>query len=186
MWNERSARWLQNLRELLCENTTAGWRRMPPVIRGSSFFCARLIRHVCVWALRPFSTQGGLGCALRLAFRRLGRIGTQQPVFQWGSVESSNNRTHLFLIWCFDKSESLGFLRFGVTNHLDRISDQVVCGKPRLDIVGRHPDREISEEYRKTHSLLLLSPFGEGFLRLASEEVFLKRLSTTITQQPLR
>src|SRR6185312_4863218 len=63
----------------------------------------------------------------------------------------------------FNERESLGFLRFGVTNYLDRVSDQVVGGKPRLDIVGRHPDREISEEYRETHSLQLSTPYWGRF-----------------------
>jgi hypothetical protein len=63
-----------------------------------------------------------------LAFRRLRRIGAQQPVFQGGAVKTPNDRLHLVIGGRFDKCEALGFLRFVVADHFDAIGHQIFSG----------------------------------------------------------
>jgi hypothetical protein len=112
--------------------------------------------------------------ALRLW--RLSGIRAQQALFERRTIETPDDGIHLFLIRRFDEGETLRFLSFGVTDHFDVIGHEVVCGEPRLDIVGGHPQREISEENGITHPIVQLTPFGmlgKGFGGLIHGSTFI-------------
>ena len=128
--------------------------------------------RVVAWAARRRSTGSGAGGAgidvsvsawsgfvRALGLGRLSRIGAQQTLFEGRTIEPPDDGIHLFLIGRFDECETLGFLSFGVTDHFDVIGHEVVCGEPRLDVVGGHPQREISEENGITHPIVQLTPF---------------------------
>ena len=106
--------------------------------------------------LRPVWWWRALNRRLASGFRRLCRISAKKSIFQRRSVKPPDNRIHLFLIWRFDKSEALRLLGLRVANNLDCVSDQVFGRQPRFDIVGCHPNREISEENGKAHEIVVL------------------------------
>ena len=58
-------------------------------------------------------------------FRWLSRVCPQDFVLEGSTVEAANDRLHLVSGWRFHKCESLGFLRFVVSNYFDRIRDQI-------------------------------------------------------------
>ncbi len=106
--------------------------------------------------LRPIRWLRALNWQLAPRFRRLRRIGAQKSIFQRSSVEPPNNRIHLLLIGRFNKSEALRLLSLRIADNLDRVSDQVFGRQPRFDIVGCHPNREISEKNGKAHEIVVL------------------------------
>src|ERR1019366_1176514 len=93
-----------------------------------------------------------------LAFRRLRRIGAQQPVFQGGAVKTANDRLHLVVGGRFNKCEALGFLRFVVADHFDAIGHKIFGGQPLFNIVGGDPGREITKKYGEAHSVDFVTP----------------------------
>ena len=107
-------------------------------------------------ALRPVRWWRTFNWHLAPRFRRLRRIGAEKSIFQRSSVKPPNNRIHLLLIGRFDKSEALRLLSLRIADNLDRVSDQVFGRQPRFDIVGCHPNREISEENGKAHEIVVL------------------------------
>ncbi len=106
--------------------------------------------------LGPVRWWCALNRHLAARFRRLRRIGAEKSIFQRCSVKPPNNRIHLLLIGRFDKSEALRLLSLRIADNLDRVSDQVFGRQPRFDIVGCHPNREISEENGKAHEIVVL------------------------------
>ena len=93
------------------------------------------------------ATTGSLvpaGCCLlrwwcTFALGRLRGVGPEQFVFQRRTIETADNRLHFVLRGRFYERESFGFLRFVVTDDLNRIRDQVVSRQPLLNIVGGDP-----------------------------------------------
>ncbi|MCU1275116.1 MAG: hypothetical protein JWO48_2547 [Bryobacterales bacterium] len=160
-----------------CDSCSQVWRRhgfappgpARPILKG----LRQLGRKRASWLLVAIPSAalpanvgtGDIGCCccrlcgLRstrrsfLAFWRLRRVGTQHTVFERCAIEAANDRLHLFIGGCFDKSEALGFLCFVVSNHLDGIGDQIFCCQPLLDVIGGDPGREIAKKNGKTHSV---------------------------------
>ncbi len=94
---------------------------------------------------------------------RLRGIGAQQPVFERRPIETADDGVHLFRIRCFDKCESLGFLRFGIADHFNGVRDQAFGCKPAPDIVRSHPNGQIAQKDRKTHSMVIFDSIRWGF-----------------------
>jgi hypothetical protein len=69
----------------------------------------------------------------------LGRIGSQEAIFERRAVKAANNRLHLVRRRRFYKSEAFRLLRFVVAYHFDRICDKIFRRQPSLDIVGGDP-----------------------------------------------
>ena len=102
---------------------------------------------------------GGRGCRLVRATRRvltfwwLCGIGAQQPVFQRGAVEAADDGRHFVGSGCFDKCESLGFLRFVIADYFNGIGHEIFGGQPLLDVIGSDPRGQIAKKNGKAHSV---------------------------------
>ena len=111
--------------------------------------------HRTLGALRR---GGAFDWKFAAGFRGLGRVGAKKTILQRGSIKPPDYGIHLFLIWRFDKSEALRLLGLWVADNLYRVCDQVFGRQPRFDIVGCHPNREISEENGKAHEIVVYAP----------------------------
>jgi hypothetical protein len=111
--------------------------------------------------LWPIRRWRALNRRLTSRFRWLCRIGAKKSILQRRSVKPPDNGIHLLLIGRFDKSEALRLLGLRVADNLDRVCDQVFGRQPRFDIVGRHPNREISEKNGKAHEIVVLCSVKE-------------------------
>jgi hypothetical protein len=90
----------------------------------------------------------------------LRRICAKEAIFEGRTIEPADDGIHLFGVRCINEGESLRFLCFRVADHFHSIRNQVLCGKPRFDIVCGYPDGDISEKNGKALSLGLLTPWG--------------------------
>jgi hypothetical protein len=72
------------------------------------------------WGSSPCGTCGTLG--------GLSGISAENFVLQRSAVKTTNNRRHLVRRGGFYESETLGLLRFMITDYFDRIGDEVVGG----------------------------------------------------------
>ena len=119
---------LEGFRKFLSKCAVAAlWRARTAskvVVRG---FAILLRRSSCIHAAGrtsvPVRGYYGLAWALAARLRGLRWIRAEKAVFERGSVESTDNSVHFFLIWRFDKCEALRLLRFGVANDLDIVGD---------------------------------------------------------------
>ncbi len=94
--------------------------------------------------------------------RGLRGICSKQAVFQRCAIEAADDGIHLFRVWRFNESESLGLLRFGVADHLNRVRDQILGAEPSSDVVRSHPSGQIAQKDRKTHSGVIFDSIGGG------------------------
>src|SRR5690242_19120803 len=63
------------------------------------------------------------GFRVGLRLRWLREVGAKQFAFERSAIKPPDDRLHLFLVRCVDKSETLRFLCFGIADHLDRVGD---------------------------------------------------------------
>src|SRR5689334_2189248 len=91
--------------------------------RATRSICVAGFSALCVWARggwTPVAVDSRRVLSRSLArFWRLSRISAQQTVFERGAIKPADNGVHFLLVWRFDKSESLRFLRFRVADDLD-------------------------------------------------------------------
>jgi len=140
-FGEESKRFLKGFREFFGESAvgTLGTILTRALVLFSSTFAPGT--GGARWAGRSSIHLAAGREPLTPGFGRLSLIGSEQPVFQWRAVETTNDQVHLFRIGGIDERESLGFLRFGIANYFDVVVNKVFCGQPGLDIVFGHPHR---------------------------------------------
>jgi hypothetical protein len=91
------------------------------------------------------------------------RIGAEQAILQRRAIETADNRVHLFRVGGIDESEALGFLRFRIADHFNRVRNQIFGGEPALNIVRGHPNRQVAQENGETHSLVVFDSMEGDF-----------------------
>ncbi len=149
---------------------TMYWRTYSASLESlGEFFGESALRGIGPWPSGPLAAlrrhlPGGIRGrpaarrSLAPGTRRLSGISAQQTVLERSPIKAADDGVHLIAVGSFDKSETFGFLSIRIADYFDRIGDQVFCGEPGFNIVGGHPEGEISEKYGEAHSVAVNTP----------------------------
>ncbi len=160
---ERPARNLQYFRQFGGKGATRRLLFIPPA--------SAAIRPLLLLLQQRSAVRRGCGSGrlrstrIRLSLGRLGRVGSQEAVFQRCPVEPANNGLHFVGRGRFHEGEALGFLSFVVSDHFNGIGYEIFRGQPLLDVIGGDPSRKVAKKYGEAHSVDYLTPLV-GFAAL--------------------
>jgi len=137
--------------EGLREFRRKGALRLGLAFTGASTGAA--LRAVRPRRFRSRGSSGGRGSAFRCDRSLGGLCGvcSEDLVLKRCAIKTTDDRLHFVSCRSLDKRESLGFLRFVVPDHLDRIRYKIFRRQPLFNVVSGDPNGQIAQKNGKAH-----------------------------------